>query len=303
MSAPAPNHQRAVLRILWGILLLNWLVAVCKMAVGTIAGNLTIVADGFHSLLDGANNIVGIVAMHIAAKPPDADHPYGHRKFEHVAAMMIGGLVMLLCWETAEGALLQLSSSSGGVPGSPSPLLVAIVASTLLVNLGVSWWERRAGDRLGSPLLKADAAHTASDVAVTSLGLGSMLLGGFHRWIDPLLSLVVVVFLVRAAWSIIRDNLATMTDQRRLDPKRIRDVAEAIAGVRNAHSIRSHGMENDTHVDLHIVVDESMTAREVAELEELVRVAIRAAFPGVTLIGIEHQTHEEEPHEEQVWRA
>lgn len=301
MSASGQGHARAVLRVLWGVLLLNWLVALAKIVVGTLANNLTVVADGYHSLLDGANNVVGIVAMHVASKPPDEDHPYGHRKFEHLAAMAIGALVMLLCWETAKGAIQQFMAAREGmeIPRHFSPIMVAVVLGTLGINGLVAWWERRAGERLCSPLLKADATHTASDAAVTSLGLLSLLFGARAWWIDPMLALVVVVFLVRAAWGIIADNLATMTDRSRIDPALIRDVAEGVPGVLNAHSIRSHGMENDIHVDLHIVVHEELSAKAVAELEDRVRVALRAAFPGVTLIAIEHQTEHEE--RESLW--
>src|SRR5687768_14705638 len=87
-------RTRGVVRVLLVTLLLNWLVAAVKIAIGVISGRTAVLADGFHSLLDGANNLVALVAMWQAGQPPDEMHPYGHRKFENLAAMLIGGLVV-----------------------------------------------------------------------------------------------------------------------------------------------------------------------------------------------------------------
>jgi hypothetical protein len=81
--APPPDVARAaVKRVLWTTLVLNLLVSAAKIAVGTLSGSMSMVADGYHSLIDGINNVVGIVVASFAYAPPDAGHPYGHRKFE-----------------------------------------------------------------------------------------------------------------------------------------------------------------------------------------------------------------------------
>ncbi|NUP89054.1 MAG: cation transporter [Candidatus Sumerlaeia bacterium] len=301
------RRASSIVRVLAITLVLNVAVAACKIAVGLIAGSLTVLADGFHSLLDASNNVVGLTAIYLSARPPDEDHPYGHRKFEHVAAMVIGALVMFLCWEVIEGVFHSVRGALRGEgaaidhPVRADAIFIAAVGLTLAVNLFVSWYERREGERLSSSLLRADSMHTLSDSVVTIMGLLSLLLAHVAWWVDPLLASGVAVFLLRAAWSILQDNIATMTDRSRLDPEQVRVVAEAVSGVENAHAIRSHGMENDIHLDLHIVVDRTLTAGDVAEIERAVDAALRRAFPALTMVSIHHQT--EAPGEQTaLWR-
>ncbi len=301
------TRSRSVVRVLWITLALNWGVAGIKIVVGMLAGNLTVVADGFHSILDGTNNLLGIIAMAFSARPPDREHPYGHRKFEHVAAMIIGGLVVLLCYETLRGAAIAMwrrGGADGLVAASFPPWFFGLLFIGIGVNLFVARYERREGERLNSSLLKADAKHTLSDIAVTAVGLVSLATSHLAWWIDPLLAAGVGLFLLNAAYSILRDNVATMTDRSRLDPDAIRRVAESVDGVMDAHAIRSHGMENDIHVDLHVMVPGNMSAREVSNLEEAVRSHLMQTFPQVSMVGVQHETEEEAaPKDDPVWKT
>ncbi len=107
-----------------------------------------------------------------AGRPPDEDHPYGHRKFETLAALMIGALLALTAWEVLKSCLERLRE--GGAPEA-TPLTFWVMGTTLLINLGVSTWERREGARLKSDLLKADAAHTQSDVYASLAVIASLI--------------------------------------------------------------------------------------------------------------------------------
>jgi cation diffusion facilitator family transporter len=299
LAGRSDQRTRAISRVLWVTLALNWLVAAVKVSIGLLAGNLTVIADGFHSILDGANNIIALVAMYFAARPPDEDHPYGHRKFEHVAAMFIGGLVMLLCYETVTQSVSKLSHAwkEGAAPAAHSGVYwwyFALVLSGVGVNLFVAWYENHQGNRLRSPLLRADARHTLSDSALTLLAVISLAFSNQIWWLDGVLALGVGALLLIAAVSILNDNIATMTDRNRLDPAHIREVAEGVDGVLDAHQIRSHGMENDIHLDLHIVVDERLGAREVVEIEDRVRRTLKDAFPQIGLVAIRHETPDEQ---------
>ncbi len=97
-TSHARSQDSAVRRVLIVVLVLNLGVAAAKLLVGWLSGSISMVADGFHSLTDGSSNVVGLIALSVAGRPPDEDHPYGHRKFETLAALMIGGLLALTAW-------------------------------------------------------------------------------------------------------------------------------------------------------------------------------------------------------------
>lgn len=307
MAAPLEARNQQVRRVLAWTLVLNLAVAFGKIVAGLAAGSLTVLADGFHSLLDGTNNIVALVALRFAMMPADEDHPYGHRKFEHVAAIGIGAMVALLFWETVRQALGRLSAAWHGTGTASSgphhfdTLAAVVLALTLVINIGVATWERREGKRLQSPILTADSTHTFSDTFITTLSFLSLALAGRLPLADPILSIGVSIFLLHAAWSILRDNIATMTDRSRLDPEEVRGIAEAIPGVSGAHAIRSHGMENDIHLDLHIVVPSELSAGDVTRIEDAVADALQERFPAVTLVNVRHEVEEPEA-AEPVWK-
>src|SRR5215813_8506506 len=133
-SAPdlrAQERRRRIAQVLWSILGLNLLVALAKLYYGYRAHALGLTADGVHSLLDGASNVVGLVGISAAGKPPDVNHPYGHRKYETFAALAIVMMMFFGCLEIATGVFERLRT-----PVVPRVGLAgyAVIAATLLVN-------------------------------------------------------------------------------------------------------------------------------------------------------------------------
>ena len=106
-TSPAEVTGRGVRRVLWITLGLNVVVSLAKIVVGKLTLSLSMVADGYHSLVDGSNNIVGLIVAAFAYAPPDRGHPYGHRKFESAATTLIAVALMALSYSVLEGALAQ----------------------------------------------------------------------------------------------------------------------------------------------------------------------------------------------------
>jgi cation diffusion facilitator family transporter len=305
IAAPSSltSRDRAIVRVFGITLGLNVAVAATKIAVGVATARLAVLGDGLHGILDGANNVLGIAAIVIAAKPPDREHPYGHRKFENIAAMAIGGLIVLVAWELLDNILRSAWTAlrSGDPASAVGPLgemakadatTVGLLIGAVAVNLAISSWQRRQGVALESTLLTADASHTRADASVTLLGIASLLFARFRWWVDPLLALIVLIFLLRAAWGIIRENLPVFTDQATLDPVEVKAIAMAVDGVSAAGEIRSHGPSRDIHLDLAITIAGELSAAEAEGLENEVRTALCDRYPGVTMIAIRHHTED-----------
>src|SRR3954464_9638280 len=137
------------------VLLLNLVVAMAKIAFGYASGAISILSDGFHSLTDAWSNVVGLIGVRAAGQPPDADHPYGHRKYETVAAASITAFLLLVVLEILRNAFNHLTGRSAPPDISTAGFVIMIL--TVIINLLVIRYESSAAQRLGSEVLFADA--------------------------------------------------------------------------------------------------------------------------------------------------
>lgn len=280
-------------RVLLIILVLNLAVAAAKLGYGRIAGVVCIQADGLHSLLDAFGNVVGLVGMRFAGAPPDRDHPYGHRRFEHLAAAGVGVLILVGLWEVAGGAWRSLLGEQ--VPRTDAVGLV-VIGATLAVNVFVTRYEARKARTLGSAFLMADAKHTLSDVFATMLvavAWVGMRMG--IPWADPAGAALVMVIIGRVGWSVLRENVPVLLDAAPIDAARIREIVVGIPGVIGCHEIRSRGSSRAAHLDLHIQVDPTMTVLDGHALGHRVKDALMKRFPEIedVLVHLEPDVPEE----------
>ena len=274
------KRDRGVVRVLYIVLGLNIAVAAVKLALGSRTGALSLFADGLHATLDASSNVVGLVGIAVARRPADAGHPYGHRRFETLAALSIGLLIL-------SGMGVILSGLWQGIMGHRAPPDVslesgAIVALSIVVNFGISRYEARRAKELASNVLEADAGHTASDTLGALAVLGSFVFVHFGwAWADLVAAVVVSVLIGITAWKVLSANVGILADSARLEPFEVRRVALEIPEVRGAHKIRSRGSPDHVEVDLHIHVDPAMTVERAHEVTHLVASAVRRAFPEV----------------------
>ena len=283
MEARAETARRArdVSRVLWLTLGLNVAVAVSKIGYGHVSGLLSIRADGFHSLTDSVNNLVGLVGVHYSARPADDGHPYGHTKLEVLAAGVVGLSLLGMAYDVLTTAAARL------IGGAPPPrldaLAFAVLALTLAVNLTVARYERRQADRLGSPFLASDAAHTSSDVMVT-LGViftFALVQAGFG-FLDPIMALGIAGFIAWTGVQVLRQNLRYLADAAALEPETVRKIVISVAGVAGAHKIRTRGTPGDIHVDLHLQVARHLDVVTAHQVTHWVIDAIKGNLPGVS---------------------
>jgi len=271
---------RAVRRVLWLVLVLNLAVAVAKLVYGAFIDSVAVTADGFHSLFDGTSNIIALLGLGVAARPADRDHPYGHTKYETFASAAIGALLLFAAWNVGSSAVHRLLDPGAGPRVDAMSFAVMLV--TLGVNLAVTVTERRAGTRLASDLLRADADHTASDVLVTIGVIGGLVAVRLGFPIaDPLLGLVVAGFIVAAAVRVLRTAGATLADSARIDPAQLASAACKVEGVLGCHDVRTRGSVDEVYVDLHVQVDPAISVREGHEIAERTERAIIDQFDEV----------------------
>lgn len=262
-------------------LVLNLIVATAKILIGLWSGVLAITADGLHSTVDGSSNIIALFANRLAARPPDSDHPYGHRRFETIAALGIGAFLLLTAWEILSSALGRLSGSE--THQEITPLSFVVMIGTLGVNLFVNTYESREGRRLNSQLLIADAAHTRTDILVTISVLASMFLIALLKWdwLDTLVALVIVVLIVRAAWGILRQTGSVLVDTAPYSPEQLTRWTQELPCVAQVVRARSRGPKDSAHIDLDVMVNAATTTQHTEAITSAIRDKLRQHIPGL----------------------
>jgi len=248
------DKSSGVRRVLGGILVANIVVVIVKFMVGIRTNSLAVFGDALQSSVDSANNLFAIFVVRVAAKAPDEEHPYGHAKFETLGALLIALLLALSIFELVQGAISRLITGTPVVNVSSTAL--ALLVFTLVINIGVVWFETRAGRRLRSDLLLADALHTRTDVFIT-LGVlaGLALARSGLAWADPALAILVAVLVGRAGYQILRRSIPSLVDERAFDRSTIQREAEGVIGVISAYAIRSRHAGDHRFAELTISVD------------------------------------------------
>lgn len=284
------NRRQQVRRVLLLTLICNVAVAAGKIIIGMITGALAITADGFHSLTDSAGNVAGLVGNALAQQPPDDEHPYGYRRFESLAALLIGALLLLTAWEMLQGVISRVQA--GQIP-QITPLAFVVLGVTLLINIGVSTYQIRAGERLQSEILLADAKNTRTDVFVTLSVLVSMALVWWTDWlwIDLVAAGVVTVLVGKAAWDIVKQTGRVLVDTAPFPPEEIRALLAEMPQMPEVVRVRSRGPADAAHIDIDLRVAPEMTAEQSNNLAYAVRQRLRDAYDGLAEVEVHFAAH------------
>lgn len=286
-------HYSQVQRILLLVLGLNWAVALAKLVYGLASNSSSMTADGYHSLADGTSNVIGLVGIALSARPKDENHPYGHQKYETLFALGIAAMLLMVALNLVREGVRRLGSPV--VPRVDAMSFVVMLA-TMAVNVTVMTFEYRRGRRLHSDLLIADSMHTRADL-FTSFSVLAALVGvklGYPI-IDPIVTLVIAVFVLGSAFGIIRQASRVLVDEAAIaNVAVIEQAVLQVEGVKSCHKIRSRGRLDDVHLDLHVQVDGGMTLYDSHRLSHAIAGAVRAALPQVTdvLVHVEPQRPE-----------
>lgn len=273
------SYYGAVRRILLIIFVFNIVTALAKGGYGLFTGSLSMEADGLHSIFDSTANIIGLVGISLAARPPDSDHPYGHAKYESFASIGIAILLFTSCIQLILAAANRLQS--GSAPEITN-LSFAIMAITLAINIGVSTYEYVLGKKLKSSILVADSMHTRSDI-YASLGviLGLIAVDMGYPLADPIIALAICGLIIHTGLEIIRNASPALLDRAPVEAKVIIDLAESVEGVCSCHAVRTRGLESEIYVDLHIGVDAELKMDAANRISDEVERAIKSKIPGV----------------------
>lgn len=250
----------------------NLLLSVVKIAAGWIGQSHALIADGIHSLSDLLSDALVWLAGHKAAKGPDAEHPYGHGRFETVATLALGFLLIAVAIGIAWDATERLFEPHALL--RPEPIALYAAGVSILVKEALYWYTRAYGLRVRSDLLMANAWHHRSDAIssiVVLIGVAGTLAG--LPYLDSVASVIVAVMIAKIAWDLGSDATRELVDTA-LSPERLREISQIIrrsTGVRDVHMLRTRTIGGSASADVHVLVDPDISVSEGHAISVLVQ--------------------------------
>ena len=278
------KSEKVAMKVSTISIIVNIALSLLKLAAGIIASSGAMISDAIHSASDVFSTIVVIIGIKLASKEPDKEHPYGHERMECVAAIVLSVVLFITGLGIGAGALKNIVNgnySSLQVPGILA-LIAAIVS--ILVKEGMYWYTRYYARKIDSSALMADAWHHRSD-AFSSIGaligIGASRLG--YPVMDSIASLVIFVFIVKAAFDIFKDAIDKMVDHS-CDEETEKQIYECVMKNENVLGIdllQTRVFGNKIYVDVEIQADASYTLQKAHDIAEAVHDDIEESFPKV----------------------
>lgn len=268
------------------------LVLLCfKFVAGIVAGSAAMVADAVHSLSDFLTDLIVLVFIRIGAKPQDADHDYGHGKYETLATLLVAlALIGAAIGIIVTGSLKIARWLQGETLEMPGKLALWAALLSIAVKEILFRYTIAKGKALESQAVVANAWHHRSD-SLSSIGAaigigGAILLG--ERWavLDPLASVVVGAMLVKVAWDLLKDSTGELTDSS-LPEETEREIEEIICAfteVSEPHNLRTRKIGNRIAIEAHVRLDGSMSLDAAHEIATAIERKLKDRFGKATLV-------------------
>lgn len=271
-AAALSDKHEVARRTTWISVAVNSVLVVLQIAVGVFAHSQALVADGVHSLADVVSDFVVLLANRHSGAKPDADHNYGHSRYETVASLFLGGLLIAVGVGMLARAGTRIANLGEIPPVHLSALIVALLV--LVSKEGLFRYLLREAHRVRSAMLIANAWHARSDAAsslVVALGIVGSLAG--VRLLDPIAAAIVGFMVARMGWVFGWDALQDLSD-RALDEAAAADLRAllvATPGVRDVHGMRTRKTGDLALVDAHVLVDPWISVSEGHYIAETAR--------------------------------
>lgn len=278
------NYEKAAMRVSFVSIAANTILSAFKLFAGLFANSGAMVSDAIHSASDVFSTFVVIIGVKLSSKASDKDHPYGHERLECVAAIILATILCATGLGIGYTALKNIFLGNYGALEVPKRLALIAAIISIAVKEAMYWYTRFVAKKIDSGALMADAWHHRSD-ALSSIGAFIGILGarlGFPI-MDSIASLVICIFIGKAAYDIFKDAIDKMVDKACDEDTEnlLKDCALSQSGVLSIDLLRTRVFGNKIYVDIEITADGSITLREAHLIAERVHDSIEQNFSKV----------------------
>lgn len=279
----------------------NCFLTVLNVSIGLMCGSYALVSEGAHTLSDIITSVIAYIGFYIGQKPADMEHPKGHGRAEAISGLLIVVFLVLVGWEILQGSVERiLNPSLITIPETP----VAIMAVFgIIINLSVSSYIIDIGKQIKSPAIVADGKHQRTDIfSSIAILVGVIVSNAGYPILDPIIAMAISFLIFKTAYGIGKENIDNIMGKVPSEEFiiRIKEVAESIAGVENAHDIKVDYLGSYATVSLHIQLDGDMTLYDSHNYVHIVQDKILEEIPEIKYvmvhacpIGLTYDHHQE----------
>lgn len=257
---------------------LNLILSLGKFIAGILSGSISITADAFNNLLDAASSVITLVGFRMAGQKPDSNHPFGHGRIEYVSGFLVSVLTLLTMIELIKSSFEKILHPQ--IPAM-SPLVLSLLAFSILIKCYMYLYNRKLGKRLDSPSMGATAVDSLSDALATTVVLTGALISRFAGLsVDGWCGLAVCFFIGYAGYEAARDAVSPLLGQApdREFVKQVHDLVLSHEGILGVHDLIVHNYgPGNILISLHAEVPADGSLLTLHELIDT----------------IEHQLHDE----------
>lgn len=276
------QEKKTAMRVSAVTIVWNVILSIFKLIAGIVGHSGAMISDAVHSASDVFSTIIVILGINIASKQSDDDHQYGHDRLECVAAILLAVVLFATGIGIGIGGINKIIEGTAGKDEIPGMIALIAAVASIVVKEAMFWYTRSAAKKINSGALMADAWHHRSD-ALSSvgalIGIGGARLG--FPILDPIASVIICVFIVKAAYDIFKDAIDKMVDKScdEETEEKMRRLIEEQQGVLKVDVLRTRLFGAKMYVDIEIAADGDITLREGHEIAQVVHDKVEEEFP------------------------
>lgn len=301
MQEKLDQRRRAAEKVTLIGSVIDLLLGVSKIAVGSIANSAALIADGVHSLSDLATDFMVIVVLRLSHRGPDKDHPWGHGRYETVGTVALGTLLIVV----GLGMVYEIGMNVFTEGPQPIPTWPALIVAGLSI-ISKEWifrYSLKIGEQLNSDLLIANAWHSRTD-ALSSIVVLVAVAGAMFGlwWLDAVAAVIVALMVGKIGWDLVAKSVSELVDTA-LPPERVaeyRDIVMTVDGVLSVHGFKTRTTSNQALLEMHIQVKPYVSAAEAHFIGDTAVCALQGAFEDIDHVIFHIDTFDDRPYHDMV---
>ncbi len=260
------ENQKYIVREGWISIFVNLLLFALKYWAGVVSGSIALIADAWHTLTDSVSSIIVLIGGKISGKPADDEHPFGHGRAEHIAAIIIGVLLAIVAFDFVLSAINKFKS---GEPGNFGTIAIVVTIISIVAKEALAQYAFWGFRKTNSSILKADAWHHRTDSLSSIIILIGISIGKYFWWIDAALAFIVALMIAIASFEILSKEIKKLLGER-ISPDLIREIIQEVDRLIeievHIHHFHLHQYGNYSELSCHIKLPAEMPLQEAHDI-------------------------------------